>query len=226
MKHTYTMMIDLTERHCLVVGGGPVAERKTRSLLMSQAQITLVSPKATPYLEQLAHQKKIEWRKRPYRRGDGEGCFLIIGATNQRGINRAIYEDAMRRQQWVNIVDQPELCNFTVPAVVRRGQLSIAISTQGASPLLAKKVRQDLEQQYGEEYSLYVDLLARARTYILQHVPDRRRRAELLHQLLHEDWLELCRHKPEQVQHELDEWFQEQLGGTKHERDYRWLASK
>ena len=227
VKHTYTMMIDLTGRRCLVVGGGPVAERKTRSLLSSQARVTVVSPTATLYLQQLARKQRITWWQRPYRSEDGEGCFLVIGATDQAAVNRAVYEDAIARQQWVNVVDQPELCNFTVPAVVQRGQLTIAVSTQGASPLLAKRVRQDLEKQYGEEYSLYVDLLAKARAYMLREVSDRSRRAAFLRQLLQEDWLlTICRQQPEDAEFYLEKWMQEQIGGTIHERDYRRVAPK
>jgi precorrin-2 dehydrogenase/sirohydrochlorin ferrochelatase len=211
MKSMYAMMVDITGRRCLVVGGGAVAERKVVSLLEAGAAVKVVSPTVTPLLEEWALLGQIEWKRRSYVSKDGIGCFLVIAATNREEVNHLVYRDAKARGQWINVVDQPELCNFTVPSTVRRGKLQIAISTGGASPSLAKKIRQDLEERYGEEYELYLDLLQDMRQLIRQKVKDAKLRHQLMKELISDRWLIECRFHPEAVRKEMLEWVQSHI---------------
>jgi precorrin-2 dehydrogenase/sirohydrochlorin ferrochelatase len=205
-QHLYPMMIDLTGRRCLVVGGGTVAERKVVSLLAGGGDVVVVSPSFTPGLLERYRAGEIECRFRPYRREDGEGCFLVIAATNNEAVNRQVYEDARAREQWVNVVDRPDLCNFIVPSAVRRGKLTIAVSTAGASPSLAKAIRQRLESEYGPEYEVFLDLLVEMRKRIQSEVDDTRLRYRLMAQLVQDHWIRLCKDDPERARRRMEEW--------------------
>lgn len=184
MKQYYPLMIDLNDRSCVVIGGGKVAERKIESLLAAGGIVTTISPEATPKIEKLFSERKITWEQRGYNQGDLKGHFLVIIATDNPVINSNIYQDVNHAIQLVNIVDSPNLCTFIVPSTVKRGHLQIAISTQGASPGLAKTIRQKLEKQYGEEYEEYTDFLAKMRMWILQNVNDPKKRRNYFEQLL------------------------------------------
>jgi precorrin-2 dehydrogenase/sirohydrochlorin ferrochelatase len=211
MNQYYAMMVDLTSRRCLVVGGGPVAERKAVSLVKAGADVVVVSPTATPPLKQMALLGQIEWLRRSYRPEDGENCFLVIAATNDERVNRAVYQDAKKRGQWINVVDQPALCNFTVPSTVQRGKLTIAISTSGASPSLAKKIRRELERTYGDEYSLFLDLMQEIRGLIQREVPDAHVRYQLMKELVSDTWIEHCRTNPDGVRDLMLQWIDRQI---------------
>ena len=145
VHNPYAMMIDLRGKPCLVVGGGKVAGRKVKTLIDAGAHVKVVSPAITPMIKYWALSRKVEWFARPYQQEDGAGQFLVVAATDDPGVNRTVYCHAKMRDQWINVVDQPGLCNFTIPAVLTRGKLQIAISTQGASPSVAKKIRRELE---------------------------------------------------------------------------------
>ncbi|MBA4496295.1 bifunctional precorrin-2 dehydrogenase/sirohydrochlorin ferrochelatase [Paenactinomyces guangxiensis] len=231
MNQHYAMMIDLTSRRCLVVGGGPVAERKACSLVEAGANVVVVSLTATPRIKQLALMGQVEWLKRTYRQADGEHCFLVIAATNDKQVNLAVYRDAVARGQWINVVDQPALCNFTVPSTVKRGKLQIAISTSGVSPALAKKIRRELEQSYGDEYSLYLDLMQEVRGWIQQEVSDASLRYQLMKELVSDRWIEQCRTNPEGVRDLMLRWIKKQLSiytweGVHHETIGCWNEKK
>lgn len=156
----YPIMIDLAGKKCLIVGGGHVACRKALSLRDAGAQITVISPEICTELEQIDN---ITIEKRPYRTGDIEDFVLIFAATGNRDLNAEISEDAVKAGRQVNVVDDPELCSFIVPATLCRGSLLIAITTSGKSPALAKKIRLELEREYGPEYAEFVDLLGELR---------------------------------------------------------------
>ncbi|TCW41059.1 precorrin-2 dehydrogenase/sirohydrochlorin ferrochelatase family protein [Laceyella sacchari] len=211
MKKYYPMMVDINGLRCLVVGGGKVAERKTRGLLDAGALVTVVSPKLTPQLAQWADTGEIEWRRRLYRREDHEGCRLVIAATDQAEVNVQIRHEADARGQWVNVIDHPELCTFTVPATVTRGKLCIAVSTGGASPSLAQTIRDQLASMYGEEYELHLELLQEMRGIIQQRVPVPKERYRLMKELAGEEWLEECRANPEKVRNKMYQWLDHAL---------------
>ncbi len=170
----YPVCLDIRNRPCLVVGGGAVGTRKVLTLLECGARVTVVSPAPTPQLEDLAREERIRLKRRPYRSSDGENRFLVIGATDDEALNRRIHQDAEGRNQLCNIADRPDICNFILPALVRRGDLTIAVSTAGNSPALAKRLRQQLEKQFGDEYPVFLELMGAIRTRLLSeaHAPE------------------------------------------------------
>ena len=173
MKY-YPVHLDIAGRNCLVVGGGSVASRKVSTLLKCSATVTVVSPKVCDRLDQLAAEGAIRLNKRPYRSTDLDGMFLVIGATDDEDVNRRISQDAEARRMLCNIADRPEVCNFILPSIVRRGDLIVTISTSGSSPAFAKKMRQSLESQFGEEYADFLRLMAAVRKRLLSqaHAPE------------------------------------------------------
>ncbi len=182
---------------CVVIGGGEVAERKVSSLLEAQAKVQVISPTLTDGLRQLAAEKAIDHLARAYQDGDLEGAFLAIAATDDPATNRAVFQEAEAREILVNVVDKPSLCNFLVPAVVRRGSLVIGISTEGRSPALAARVRQRLESLFGPEYASLLDILGDLREWISEACPPEKRR-DLWYRLVDSDLLELLREGKEQ----------------------------
>jgi precorrin-2 dehydrogenase / sirohydrochlorin ferrochelatase len=149
----YIACLKLRGRKCLVVGAGEIGLEKVEGLLACDGDVTLVAPEAGPELTQLALEGSIRWEQRPYVPGDLEGTFMVIACTDDTDINIGIYEDAERRAMLVNVVDVPPLCNFILPAIVRTGPLAIAISTAGASPALAKRMKAEVSELFGEEYA-------------------------------------------------------------------------
>jgi precorrin-2 dehydrogenase/sirohydrochlorin ferrochelatase len=149
----YIACLKLTGRRCLVVGGGEIGLEKVEGLLASNGRVVLVAPDAVPELQALADEGSIEWERREYRPEDLERTFIVIAATDDTDVNIRIYEDAERRAMLVNVVDVPPLCNFILPAIVRTGPLAIAISTAGASPALAKRMKAQIADTYGPEYA-------------------------------------------------------------------------
>src|SRR3712207_3207958 len=141
----YIACLKLTGRRCVVVGGGEIGLEKVEGLLACDGRVVLVAPEAVPELQELAAEGSIEWQRREYAGPDDlEGTFIAIAATDDTDINIRVYEDAERRAMLVNIVDVPPLCNFILPAIVRTGPLAIAISTAGASPALAKRIKSEI----------------------------------------------------------------------------------
>ncbi|MBI4787728.1 MAG: bifunctional precorrin-2 dehydrogenase/sirohydrochlorin ferrochelatase [Chloroflexi bacterium] len=157
---------------CVVVGGGEVAERKVRALLEAGAKVRLIAPRVTAGLSTRAQSGEIEWWPREYCAGDLADAFLVIATTDDAGTNAAIARDATAPGCLLNVVDDPTLCNFIAPAVVRRGDLTIAISTGGDVPALAAYLRAHLEAQFGDEWGAYVAFLARLRPQIAARYPD------------------------------------------------------
>ncbi len=152
----------------MVIGGGKVGERKVLSLLQAKAFVKLISPEATPVLQKLAEEGQIIWEKRIYQTGDLEGAWLVVAATNDPSTQRSIYDEANAKRVFCNMVDVPEFCSFIVPSVVKRGSLTIAISTSGASPAVARRIRESLEMQFGPEYEIYLKLMENLRKQILE----------------------------------------------------------
>jgi precorrin-2 dehydrogenase / sirohydrochlorin ferrochelatase len=175
----YIACLKLTGRRCLVVGGGEIGLEKVEGLLACDAQVTLIAPAAEATLEHYAREGSIEWERRPYGGAkDLEGAFMAIAATDDTDVNIAVYEDAERRAMLVNVVDVPPLCNFILPAIVRMGPLAIAISTAGASPALAKRMKREIEGQFGEPYARLAVLLNEARGWAKGTLPTYRQRKE------------------------------------------------
>ncbi len=167
----YIACLRLSGRSCLVVGGGDVGLEKVEGLLACDGDVTLVAPDAVDELRALADEGSIQWERRPFESGDLEGRFLAIAATNDTDVNIAVYDEAERRAMLVNVVDVPPLCNFILPAIVRTGPLAIAISTAGASPALAKRMKREIAEAYGEPYARLAVLLNEARGWAKGTLP-------------------------------------------------------
>jgi precorrin-2 dehydrogenase/sirohydrochlorin ferrochelatase len=147
-KPYYMACLDLGERPCLVVGGGAVGLEKAKGLLDCGAVVTVVAPQMEPELQALP----VRWRRKRYEPADLDGNFLVVAATSNRTLNRRIFRDAEERSLFCNVVDTPELCSFILPAVFRRDPIAIAVSTGGASPALAKRLRDELGERVGEQH--------------------------------------------------------------------------
>ena len=181
------MFLKLAGRNVLVVGAGRVGEPKIESLLNAEAKVRVVAPHATRKVAAHARAGRVVWEAREFASADLNGTFLVIAATNSPDVNHEIFREAQRRNILCNVVDDPEHCDFYYPAVVRRGQLQIAISTGGQSPALAQRLRNDLEEQFGPEYEQWVEELGNARRDILATPLSPERRKSLLHQLASRD---------------------------------------
>ena len=187
-KVFYPMFVDIEGRRCLVVGGGPVATEKVEKLLDHGAVVRLVSPEITPELAAMVASGAIaEHHARPYRPEDLEACFLVIAATNLDAINRMVWQDAEAMNLLCNVVDVPPLCNFIVPSIVRRGELALAISTGGASPVIAKHIRRELEAAYGPEWEALVSLLRDLRDELKERYLDMPSRRDAVERLMETD---------------------------------------
>ena len=167
----YIACLKLTGRRCLVVGGGEIGLEKVEGLLACDGDVTLVAPEAGPALTQLALEGSIRWERRAYAPSDLEGTFMVIASTDDTDVNIGIYDDAEKRAMLVNIVDVPPLCNFILPAIVRTGPLAIAISTAGASPALAKRIKRQIAEEFGEPYARLAVLLNEARGWAKGTLP-------------------------------------------------------
>ncbi|GAB7388689.1 bifunctional precorrin-2 dehydrogenase/sirohydrochlorin ferrochelatase [Bacillaceae bacterium] len=202
MRTYYPLLLDLSGKCCLIVGGGKVAERKMRGLLAAGANVTVVSPEVTPTIARLAEEGRIRWIRRRYQEGDEAGAFLVYAATGSAEVNLRISRRVTDGNGLVNVADRPDLGNFIVPAAVRRGKLLLAVSTGGASPGLARKIREKLEEQYGAEYEAYLDFLAEARAIVRAQVPSERVRREIFCALLGDEYLQLARRGKKQRMYE------------------------
>jgi precorrin-2 dehydrogenase / sirohydrochlorin ferrochelatase len=163
MSARYPIVLDVTDRRCLVVGGGPIAEGKVRGLLAAGARVTVVSPTLTPALAALAAAGRITHRARDYAEGDLEGAALALAATGDHAVSAAVLAEGRVRGVWVNAADDPERCDFFLPAVLRRGALAVAVSTGGASPALTRAVRDELERRLPAELGDLVEVVAEVR---------------------------------------------------------------
>ncbi len=191
----FPIFLKLSDRHCLVVGAGTIAESKIRSLLESEAKVRVVAPEATSQVRSWAKANKIDWEPRPFQLDDLEGMFLVVAATSSTELHREIFQEAVKRHVLCNIVDVPPLCDFYYPAVVQRGALQIAISTGGKSPALAQRLRKQLEDQFGPEYEEWLELLGGARNELQSKRLPPGELERLLHQQAREEAFDAFRQK-------------------------------
>jgi precorrin-2 dehydrogenase/sirohydrochlorin ferrochelatase len=182
----FPAFLKLTGRRCLVVGAGPIAQAKIESLLRAGASVRVVAPHATDTVRAWARAKKIRWERRKFRPSDFKGVFLVVASTSLPALHETIYRQARRRAVLCNVVDDPAHCDFYYGAVVRRGELQIAISTGGHSPALAQRLRKKLEQEIGAEYEQWLKQLGAARKRLFAKSFSLARRNALLHSLASE----------------------------------------
>jgi precorrin-2 dehydrogenase / sirohydrochlorin ferrochelatase len=201
----YIACLKLTGRRCVVVGGGDVGLEKVEGLLACDGQVVLVAPDAIEPLRALADEGSIRWERREYETGDLENTFIAVAATNDTDVNIRVFEDAERRAMLVNVVDVPPLCNFILPAIHRSGPLAIAISTAGASPALAKRLKREIAEQYGDPYARLAELLNEARGWAKGTLPTYQDRKEFFEGIVNgePDPVELLRGGDEQAVRDL-----------------------
>jgi siroheme synthase-like protein len=183
----YIACLRLSGRECLVVGGGAVGLEKVEGLLACDSAVTLVSPDAVPELEDYTREGSIRWERRAFTDSDLDGKFLAIAATSITDVNISVYEGAERRAMLCNVVDVPPLCNFILPAIVRTGPLAIAISTAGASPALAKRMKREIAEAYGEPYARLAVALNDVRGWAKATLPTYRDRKEFFEGIVNGD---------------------------------------
>ncbi|MEG0791022.1 MAG: bifunctional precorrin-2 dehydrogenase/sirohydrochlorin ferrochelatase [Gordonibacter sp.] len=177
MAKAYPAVLLLENKRAIVVGGGSVAERKVKGLLECAADVTIVSPRITEGLQALVRESQCAWKKKCYEGSDVQDAEIVFAATDDEEINARVFHDATEARLMVNVADRPELCSFYLPSVLRRGSLSIAVSTQGASPLLARRIRLQLEERFSARYEGYVDLLQSVRDTVNGEVAEQDRMA-------------------------------------------------
>lgn len=195
MSRFYPILVDLRGKKALVVGGGKVAQRKVETLLEHGASVDLVARDLTEPLERLRESERIRFLGRDFSETHLGGAFLVVAATDDEALNRRVSQGAQQRGLLVNAVDQPEDCNFIVPSVLSRGDLQIAVSTSGKSPAFARKVRLELEQHFGEEYGLFLNLMGKLRKEILALGLSQEENKRAFEDLVHSDLLQTIRRK-------------------------------
>jgi precorrin-2 dehydrogenase / sirohydrochlorin ferrochelatase len=181
------IFLQVEGKPCLVIGGGPVARRKVEALVAAGAAITVISPEVDAALAGMAESGRIALLRRPYRQGDMAGHHLVYAATNDRQLQRDLFEEACRLNILINVADAPELCSFIVPSVLRRGRLHVAISTEGASPATARVLRERMNQWLGDELEVLLEVMAAARDWLKTHERDPATRARKLNALAASD---------------------------------------
>jgi len=229
----YPMFVNLRGKHCVVVGGGEVAARKIAALLEAGGRVTVISPAAVEPIERWAERGRLTWVRSAYDTSALQSAtaaekpaeppgpavrsecaaayapFLVVAATNDREVNRRVAADAASLRALVDVVDDPGRGDFISPAIVRRGRLTIAVSTAGASPTVTQTICRQIGEMYGEEYAAYLDLLARLRSIIQERVPDAVLRRRLLREIARWDLLAAVRScRWERVKEELVREFQ------------------
>ena len=212
----YIACLRLTGRGCLVVGGGEVGLEQVEGLLACDGDVTLVAPEAVPELEALAAEGSIRWERREYRSSDLDRKLIAIAATADTDVNIRVWEDAEERAMLVNVVDVPPLCNFILPAIVRTGPLAIAISTAGASPALAKRIRDQIADEYGEPYARLAVMLNEVRGWAKGTLPTYQERKQFFESIVNgePDPVELLRQGDEAAVRDLIEAAQRSAGGA------------
>ncbi len=183
MSGYYPVNLKIKNRKCVVVGGGKVAERKVKLLLEKGASVTVVSPKITSYLDKLQREAKISYLAVAYS-PSLKDAFLVIAATDDRTTNSRVAREAKQLGILVNVVDSPAECSFILPAILSRGDLTIAVSTAGRSPALSRKIKEDLALIYTDEYGDLVDMVAAARERIKTEYPDLQKRKQVWREII------------------------------------------
>jgi len=187
MNKYYPVFMKLENKKCVVIGGGKVAERKVKLLLESDALIEVISPDLTKPLEKILGKGNIKYIKGKYKKRYLKGACLVIAATDSPGVNNRIYNDCRGMDIKVNVIDAPHLCDFIIPSALKRGSLVITVSTGGKCPALAKKIRHDIEEKYGEEYEEFIELMGKLRDRLKEEIPEESNRRKFWKNLLSYD---------------------------------------
>ena len=191
MKYYTICLVGLPSRQAIVVGGGAVAARKVEGLLEAGAQVKVISPLLTRELQLIASAGVITFLPRPYQDGDLEDAYLVIAATDDPTVNQSVWMEAERRGCLINVVDDPQHSNFILPAVVRRGEVSVAVSTGGNSPALARRLRERIEKLIGPEYGVLAELLGELRPELIADFPEGEARLQAALKVIDSDILNI-----------------------------------
>jgi siroheme synthase-like protein len=203
MNTYYPVYIQLREQPCVVIGGGKIAEGKVDGLLAAQANVTVISPGLTTHLQQLVEEKQITYLARTYEPGDLGGAFMVICATDQAEINHQVWQEASENRQLVNVVDDTPRCNFIAPSILRKGDLTIAISTSGKAPALAVRLKERLQGELGPEYARFLELAGELREPLARNIPDFETRKALWYELVDSEILDALAHGDEAAAREI-----------------------
>lgn len=195
----YPVFLDIRDKKIIVVGGGEVALRKTEAILECGGKVTLISPVLNDNLTDLNRRRKIRVTKREYRKGDIDKSYLVIAATDNNELNVEISKEAKKKNIPVNVVDLPQNCDFIIPSTIRRGNLVIAISTEGTSPALARKIRQELEETFGDHYAEFLKEMKKIRGQIINKISDIKKRKEIFEKLVNSDIIDLLKRGEKEV---------------------------
>ena len=191
MNTYYPVYIQLKDQPCVVIGGGKIAEGKVDGLLAAQAEVKIISPDLTLHLQNLVGEKQIIYLARHYQPGDLTGAFMVICATDQPAINHQVWQEATANRQLVNVVDDTPRCNFIAPSILRKGDLTIAISTSGKAPALAVRLKERLQRELGPEYEKFLELAGELREPLARHIPDFETRKALWYELVDSEILDV-----------------------------------
>lgn len=191
MNTYYPVYIQLRDQPCVVIGGGKIAEGKVDGLLAVESKVTVISSVLTPHLRDLVETEQISYLARSYRPGDLTGAFLVICATDQAEINHQVWQEAIANRQLVNVVDDTPRCNFIAPSLLRKGDLSIAISTSGKAPALAVRLKERFQRELGPEYERFLELAGELREPLARHIPDFDKRKALWYELVDSEILDV-----------------------------------
>jgi precorrin-2 dehydrogenase / sirohydrochlorin ferrochelatase len=176
----YPLFLNITGKPCIVMGGGKIAERKVAMLLKFNAKVKLISPKITVALSKLSKSGRIEVVEREYKDGDLDGASLVFAATNRKEINIKIKKEAEMKGILVNVVDDPVLCDFIVPSIVKKDPIVIAISTSGVLPSLSRKLKEEISEYITGDYIKYAHIIGKFRKLLIETVKDRKKRGEIM----------------------------------------------
>lgn len=191
MSAYYPIYLQLQGQSCVVIGGGGIAEGKVDGLLAADAHVTVISSDLTPHLQELAGRGEITHIARRYQPGDLAGALIVISATDQVEINHQVWQEAVGHGQLINVVDDTPHCNFIAPAILRNGDLTIAISTAGKAPALAVRLKERLQREIGPEYERFLELAGQLREPLARSIPDFETRKALWYELVDSDALDL-----------------------------------
>jgi precorrin-2 dehydrogenase / sirohydrochlorin ferrochelatase len=187
----YPLFLDISGKSCIVIGGGRIAERKVGMLLKFNGEVKLISPKITRTLSKLSKSGKIEVIEREYKDGDLDNALLVFAATNQKEINIKIKSEAEMKGILINVVDDPAMCDFIVPSIVKKNPIVIAISTSGILPSLSKRLKKEINKYVTGDYIKYVHIIGKFRNFLIKTVKDKTRRGEIMTEINKTDMKEL-----------------------------------
>ncbi|HDL19561.1 MAG TPA: bifunctional precorrin-2 dehydrogenase/sirohydrochlorin ferrochelatase [Bacteroidetes bacterium] len=198
----FPILISLSDRKCLVIGGGPIARHKVQSLEKFSPQLTILAPEIDEKLAEIAVKNKFEIIRKEYKTADLEGFDLVIAATGKKKVSAQIWKDCKEKKILINAVDDPEHCDFILPATVKRGDLTVSVGTQGRSPFLTKELRRWMNRMFTPEWEEVIDLAAdfRKQVFARYSAKQREERDDCFARFLEVDWAALLRDKrPEEL---------------------------